>query len=418
MSEKTLSNATISEEKLDKLAQVAIHTGLGLEKGQDLLITAPMTAAPLVRKITEHAYKAGAGVVTTIYSDEEATLARYRHANDESFDKAPDWLYEGMAKAFDNNTARLAVAGDNPMMLADEDPEKVSRASRATSKAYKPALRKISGFDINWNIVSYPNAKWAKLVFPGLGEDEAVKKLADAIFTASRVDNDDPVAAWAEHNAEIHTRRDWLNKMNFSALHFTGPGTDLTVGLADGHKWAGGASQAKNGITCNPNIPTEEVFTTPHKDRVDGHVRATKPLSYNGTLIEEIEMVFKDGKAVEVRAKKGEDIWNKVLDTDEGGRRLGEVALVPHSSPISQSGVLFYNTLFDENAACHIAMGQCYAECIEGGGKMSETEIADAGGNASLIHIDWMIGSADIDIDGITQDGERVPVFRKGEWAQ
>ncbi|WP_404403757.1 aminopeptidase [Pelagibacterium halotolerans] len=418
MNEQILSNAAISEEKLDKLAQVAVHTGLGLQKGQDLLITAPMTAAPLVRKITEHAYKAGAGLVTTFYSDEQATLARYRYGNDESFDKATDWLYEGMAKAFDNNTARLAIAGDNPMMLADEDPEKVSRANRATSKAYKPALRKISGFDINWNIVSYPNTKWAKLVFPDLGEDEAVKELADAIFAASRVDNDDPVAAWAEHNANIHARRDWLNKMSFSALHFTGPGTDLTVGLADGHKWAGGASQAKNGITCNPNIPTEEVFTTPHKDRVDGHVRATKPLSYQGTLIEDIEMVFKDGKAVEVRAKKGEDIWNKVLDTDEGGRRLGEVALVPHSSPISQSGILFYNTLFDENAACHIAMGQCYAECIEGGGKMSEDEIAAAGGNASLIHIDWMIGSNEIDVDGITKDGERVAVFRKGEWAQ
>lgn len=418
MSDTSSPNAPISEEKLDKLAQVAVHTGLGLQPGQDLLITAPMTAAPLVRRIVAHAYKAGAGVVSTFYSDEETTLARYRHANDASFDKAPSWLYEGMAKAFENNTARLAIAGDNPMMLANEDPEKVSRASRATSKAYKPALQKISGFEINWNIVAYPNIKWAKLVFPDASEDEAVKKLADAIFAASRVDTDDPVAAWAAHNTEIHARRDWLNQMDFAALHFTGPGTDLTVGLSDGHKWAGGASKAKNGITCNPNIPTEEVFTTPHKNRVDGHVRATKPLSYNGTLIENIEMVFKNGEAVEVRATKGADVWNKVLDTDPGARRLGEVALVPHSSPISQSGVLFYNTLFDENAACHIAMGQCYAECIIDGGKMNEDEIAAAGGNSSLIHIDWMIGSAEIDIDGITKDGDRVPVFRKGEWAQ
>ncbi len=411
------SNAPVNEEKLDKLAQVAVHTGLGLEAGQDLLITAPLSALPLVRKITEHAYKAGAGLVTTLYSDEEATLARYRHANDDAFDHAAGWLYEGMAKAFGSNTARLAISGDNPMMLAEQDPEKVSRANRANSKAYKPAIKKITGFEINWNIVSYPNPQWAKLVFPDLGEDEAVAKLADAIFAASRVDQADPVEAWKQHNAEIHARRDWLNKMKFRDLHFTAPGTDLVVGLADDHEWAGGASLAKNGITCNPNIPTEEVFTTPHARRVDGVVRSTKPLSHNGSVIEDIEMVFKDGVAVEVRASKGENVWNKVLDTDEGGRRLGEVALVPHSSPISQSGVLFYNTLFDENAACHIAMGQCYTECFVDGDKLSEDEVAEKGGNSSLIHIDWMIGSGEMDIDGITQDGERVPVFRKGEWA-
>jgi aminopeptidase len=205
--------------------------------------------------------------------------------------------------------------------------------------------------------------------------------------------------------------------MKFRDLHFTAPGTDLVVGLADDHEWAGGASLAKNGITCNPNIPTEEVFTTPHARRVNGVVRSTKPLSHNGSVIEDIEMVFKDGVAVEVRASKGENVWNTVLDTDEGGRRLGEVALVPHSSPISQSGVLFYNTLFDENAACHIAMGQCYTECFVDGDKLSEEQVAEKGGNSSLIHIDWMIGSGEMDIDGITPDGERVPVFRKGEWA-
>jgi aminopeptidase len=407
----------VDAEKLDKLAQVAVHTGLGLKPGQDLLMTAPLTALPLVRAITEHAYKAGAGLVTTIYSDEAATLARFRNAPDDAFDHAADWLFEGMAKAFDNNTARLAIAGDNPLMLANEDPEKVARANRATSKAYKPAIQRITSFATNWNIVAYPNAKWAALVFPDLPEDQAVTKLADAIFAASRVDRDDPVAEWAKHNAEIHARRDWLNKMNFRDLHFTAPGTDLVVGLADGHAWKGGASKAKNGITCNPNIPTEEVFTTPHAHRVNGTVRATKPLSHQGTLIENIEMTFKDGVAVEVSATKGGEVWNKVLDTDEGGRRIGEVALVPHSSPISQSGVLFYNTLFDENAACHIAMGQCYSECFVDGDKLSEAEIAERGGNSSLIHIDWMIGSGEMDIDGITQDGERVAVFRKGEWA-
>lgn len=410
-------NTPIDPVKLDKLAEVAIKVGLQLQPGQDLVLTAPMAALPLVRKITEHAYKAGAGVVQPIFSDEEITLNRYRHAADASFDKAPGWLFEGMAKAFDGNAARLAISGDNPMMLANEDPAKVARANRATSMAYKPALEKITGFDINWNIVSYPNASWAKLVFPDDAEEVAVKKLADAIFAASRVDVEDPIGAWKAHNAKLKERWTWLNGQQFASLHYTGPGTDLTIGLADEHRWKGGASEAKNGITCNPNIPTEEVFTTPHSQRVEGYVRSTKPLSHNGTLIADIEVKFEGGRIVEAKASKGEAVLQKVLDTDEGSRRLGEVALVPHSSPISKSGVLFYNTLFDENAASHIALGQCYADCFINGTKMSPDEIAKRGGNKSLIHIDWMIGSDKIDIDGIKADGSTVPVMRKGEWA-
>lgn len=410
-------NTPIDPVKLDKLAEVAIKVGLQLQPGQDLVLTAPMAALPLVRKITEHAYKAGAGVVQPIFSDEEITLNRYRHAADASFDKAPGWLFEGMAKAFDGNAARLAISGDNPMMLANEDPAKVARANRATSMAYKPALEKITGFDINWNIVSYPNASWAKLVFPDDAEDVAVKKLADAIFAASRVDVEDPIGAWKAHNAKLKERWTWLNGQQFASLHYTGPGTDLTIGLADEHRWKGGASEAKNGITCNPNIPTEEVFTTPHSQRVEGYVRSTKPLSHNGTLIADIEVKFEGGRIVEAKASKGEAVLQKVLDTDEGSRRLGEVALVPHSSPISKSGVLFYNTLFDENAASHIALGQCYADCFINGTKMSPDEIAKRGGNKSLIHIDWMIGSDKIDIDGSKADGSKVPVMRKGEWA-
>jgi aminopeptidase len=412
-----MSISPIDPVKLDKLAQVAIKVGLQLAEGQDLLMTAPMSAAPLVRRITEHAYKAGAGLVTTLYSDEEATLARYKHANDASFDKAAGWLYSGMAEAFKANTARLAIAGDNPMMLAGQDPEKLSRANRANSAAYRPALELITGFDINWNIVSYPGSAWAKLVFPNDPEDVAVGKLADAIFKASRVDLEDPIAAWKDHNAELKARWTWLNGKKFSALHYTGPGTDLTVGLADNHRWKGGASEAKNGITCNPNIPTEEVFTTPHRLRVEGHVAATKPLSHNGTLIEGMQARFEGGVLVELKATKGQDVFNKVLDTDEGARRLGEVALVPHSSPISASGLLFYNTLYDENAACHIAMGQCYADCFEDGKTATPDQIFERGGNKSLIHIDWMIGSNQIDIDGVHADGSREPVMRKGEWA-
>ena len=407
----------IDPVKLDRLAEVAIKVGLRLEPGQDLILTAPMSALPLVRKIVEHAYKAGAGIVQPIFADEEITLNRYRYAQDASFDKAPGWLFEGMAKAFESNAARLAISGDNPMMLSQQDPAKVARANRATSMAYRPALEKITGFDINWNIVSYPNPAWAKLVFPDDSEEVAIGKLAEAIFAASRVDREDPIGEWHAHNAKLKERWTWLNGHRFAALHYTGPGTDLTIGLADEHRWKGGASEAKNGITCNPNIPTEEVFTTPHSQRVSGYVRSTKPLSHNGTLIADIQVKFEGGRIVEAKASQGEAVLLKVLDTDEGSRRLGEVALVPHSSPISKSGILFYNTLFDENAASHIALGQCYADCFINGTKLSPDEIAARGGNKSLIHIDWMIGSDQIDIDGITSDGSKVPVMRKGEWA-
>ncbi|MDN5929121.1 MAG: aminopeptidase [Hyphomicrobiales bacterium] len=409
--------ASVDPVRLDKLAEVAVKVGLRLERGQNLFLTAPAAALPLVRRIADHAYRAGAGLVTPILSDEEITLSRFRNATDESFDRAPGWLYDGVAKAFSENTARLAIVGDNPMLLSNEDANKVARANKANSLAYQPALEKIAGFDINWNIVAYPGTSWAKQVFPDDAEEIAVAKLADAIFAASRVDGEDPIGAWEAHNAALRKRTEWLNGKHFSALHYSGPGTDLTIGLADGHEWQGGASSAKNGIICNPNIPTEEVFTTPHARRVEGHVSSTKPLSYQGTLIDEISVRFEEGRIVEAKAARGEAVLAKVLDTDEGARRLGEVALVPHSSPISASGILFFNTLFDENASCHIALGQCYSKCFLGGAKLTPEQIAAQGGNKSLIHIDWMIGSDKVDIDGIAEDGSRTPVFRRGEWA-
>jgi aminopeptidase len=410
-------SASIDTIKLDKLAEVAVKVGLNLQEGQDLFLTAPVTALAFVRRIVEHAYKAGAGLVTPMLADEQMTLARFRFAHDASFDRAPAWLYEGIGKAFAANTARLAIVGDNPMLLAGEDPAKVARANKANSIAYKPALEKIAGFDINWNIVAFPGAAWAQQVFPHDEPDVAVAKLSDAIFAASRVDVADPIAAWAAHNAALRSRTQWLNGQRFAALHYTGPGTNLTIGLADGHEWEGGASVAKNGVVCNPNIPTEEVFTTPHAHRVEGTVVSTKPLSYQGTLIDRIAVRFEAGRIVEATAAHGQDVLRKVLETDDGARRLGEVALVPHSSPISASGLLFFNTLFDENAASHIALGQCYAKCFIDGDKLTPEQIAAQGGNKSLIHIDWMIGSDKIDIDGIKPDGSRVPVFRKGEWA-
>jgi aminopeptidase len=403
--------------KLDQLAEVIVRVGLNLQPGQNLLISAPVEALPLVRRVAAAAYRAGAGVVTPLLSDEEVTLARYRHGQDASFDAAAGWLFRGMAEAYDEGAARLAISADNPMLLKGQDPAKVARANKATSIASRPAMEKITGFETNWCVASYPGRAWARQVFAGIPEDEAVGKLAEAIFAASRLNNNDPVAEWSAHDARLQKRMKWLDDQRFSALHFRAPGTDLKVGLADNHSWKGGTGVTKTGITCLANIPTEEVFTTPHAQRVDGTARASKPLVHQGTLIENIEVRFEAGRIVEARASSGEEVLQKLLDTDEGARRLGEVALVPHSSPISHSGLLFFNTLFDENAACHIALGQCYSECFTDEVAADNAAIAASGGNSSLIHVDWMIGSGQTDIDGIRADGTVVPVFRKGEWA-
>ena len=402
---------------LDKLAELSIKTGVALAAGQDLLITAPYEAAPLVRRLAYHAYKAGAGVVTPLFSDPAVTLMRYQNARPESFDHATQWLFDGMAAAFDANTARLAVVGEDPMLLSEQNPDSVGRANQALSKASSAVRERITRFDVNWNIIAWPGTEWAKQVFPELSDQDAQVALADAIFKASRADQEDPIGAWAVHNKNLRMRTDWLNERNFAALRFYGGGTDLTVGLANDHEWMGGASVARNGITCNPNIPSEEVFTTPHAQKVEGTVRSTKPLSHQGTLIEDISVTFKEGRIIEASASRGQDVFLKLLDTDDGARRLGEVALVPHSSPISQSGLLFYNTLFDENAACHIALGQCYSKCFKNGAALSAEDVTERGGNSSMIHVDWMIGSDEIDIDGIAQDGTVTAVFRNGEWA-
>jgi aminopeptidase len=407
---------TMFDQKLDKLAALAVRVGLNLQPGQEVVMTAPVEALPLVRRIAAHAYQAGATLVTPLIGDDEVALARYRHAGDDAFDTAPGWLFEGMAAAFRGGAARLAVVGEDPTLLAGQDPAKVARANRARSIAYRPALELITSFAINWNLVPAATPGWAREVFPGLPESEAVARLWDAIFMACRVDQADPVAGWAAHNATLHARTTFLNGKDYAELRYRGPGTDLVIGLADGHLWAGGAEPAKNGIICNPNIPTEEVFTTPHKLRVNGTVRSTKPLAYQGTLIDDIQVRFEEGRIVEAHASRGEDVLRRVLETDEGAARLGEVALVPHSSPISASGLLFRNTLFDENAASHIALGQAYTTCLRDSAGVPMEELAKRGANASLIHIDWMIGSGEIDIDGVTKAGSVEPLMRGGEF--
>jgi aminopeptidase len=408
---------TTHEARLDRLAEIAVRVGLGgLQPGQELVMTSPLAALPLSRRITAHAYRAGASLVTTMFSDDEATLLRYRLAADDSFDRAAGWLYDGMAAAFRNGAARLAIVGEDPSLLAAADPAKVARANHARSIAYRPAMQLITDTVINWSLVASATPAWAQAVFPDLPEAEAVAQLWEAIFAVSRVDAEDPIAAWATHNATLMARRRQLNEKRYAALHFRGPGTDLRVGLADQHEWMGGLSTARNGVTGNPNIPTEEVFTTPHGGRTEGTVTSTKPLAYQGTLIRDIAVRFEAGSIVQATASTGQDVLQRMISTDDGARRLGEVALVPASSPIARSGLLFFNTLFDENAACHIALGQSYSRCFTDRGKAGPEALAERGANRSLIHVDWMIGSAQVDVDGITAAGEAEPMMRSGEF--
>ncbi len=402
---------------LDKYAELTVKSGLNIRKGQQVLITAPLEAVDLVRRITHHAYKAGASLVTTLYNDEQATLMRFTDGDDSAFDSAAGWLFNGMAEAFrDGGCARLGIIGENPALLSGQDIDKVARANRARSIAYKPAVEQITTFATNWCIISAATVSHARSVFPGLADDLALAKLWEAIFKCTRADQPDPVAAWAAHNAALHARVLKLNDKRFAALAYKGPGTDFVLGLADDHEWAGGASMAKNGIMCNPNIPSEEVFTMPHRERVDGVVRSTKPLSYQGTFIDGIEVTFEKGRIVKGTAAKGAEVFKKMIETDDGAARLGEVALVPHSSPISASGLVFNETLYDENAACHIAVGQAYSQNLKDCADLSADERKAKGMNSSLVHVDWMIGSGELDVDGVAKDGKREPLMRKGEW--
>jgi aminopeptidase len=402
---------------LDAYAELVVKAGVSVGAGQQLLISAPLEAVDLVRLITRHAYLAGAALVTTLYNDDATKLMRFRNGRDETFDTAPEWLFNGMAEAIkDGSVARLAIIGEDPALLSGEYPDHVARANRAHSKAYKPFIQHISGFATNWCVISAATPTHAKNVFPELNPDAALAALWAAIFKCTRADLPDPVGAWEHHTKALHARTAQLNASRYAALKYSGPGTDLTIGLVDDHIWAGGASRARNGILCNPNIPSEEVFTMPHRERVDGVVRSTKPLSYQGTMIDGIGARFEKGLIVEGMAAKGHDVFRKMIETDDGAARLGEVALVPHSSPISASGIVFNETLYDENAASHIAVGQAYSQNMKDTASLSAEEKLARGMNTSLIHVDWMIGSGEIDIDGVGKDGKSEPLMRKGEW--
>ncbi|MFT3893474.1 MAG: aminopeptidase [Anaerolineales bacterium] len=403
------------DQMLEKYADVTVRVGLNLRKGQRLVIQALLDDTPFVRRVTESAYKAGARYVDVSFNDEKLARIRFEHADPESITEVPDWAIVRNEEYLKRGDAFLSIASSDPDLLNGINPELIAKNRKARAEKFEP-LRKYEN-EYNWCVVSTASPSWAKKIFPDIPVEQAQAKLWEAIFSACRIDVADPVQAWKDHTDKLIQYRDYLNAKRYTSLHYTAPGTDLMVGLPENHFWEGGGSTFKNGIFGIPNLPTEEVFTTPHKDQVDGVVKASFPLNLQGVLIEDFSITFEKGKAVKVTAKKGEEDLRKLLETDENAGRLGECALVPNSSPIGQRGHLFYNTLFDENASCHLAFGNSYRESIQGGTEMTEEEFAAAGGNKSLIHVDFMIGSAEMNIDGICADGTREPVLRAGEWA-
>jgi aminopeptidase len=413
------------DRQLYSYGQLAVKVGLNLRAGQRLLIIGPLAsggvsleAAPLVRHIAASAYQAGASLVETIWGDEAIQMARFKHAPRDSFGEFSAWLPKALFDHAEAGHAIISVYANDPDQLKDEPPELVSAVSQAVSKNVRPFRELISRNQTNWTVVAAAGAGWAARVFPSLPPAEQSQKLWAAIGKLVRLDRPDPVAAWEEHLAALARRRDYLNAKRYASLRYTGVGTDFTLGLPDGHMWVAGRSESRGGITFAPNLPTEEVFTMPHKDCVDGVVRSTKPLSYGGTVIEDFSLWFEGGKVTKVAAERGEAVLRQLVDTDGGAGRLGEVALVPHSSPVSQSGLLFYNTLFDENAASHVALGSAYKFTLSGGETMGDEAFERAGGNRSGVHVDFMIGSGALDIDGVMANGATEPLMRRGEWAQ
>lgn len=405
------------QNKLEKYAELVVRTGVNLQENQTLMINAPTEAAYFVRLVAKKAYEIGAKDIHMNWVDEELTRLKYENAPKEVLETVPQWRVDMFDHYAEEGSAVLSIKPSNPDLLKGIDASKIAASNKANSQAMKNFRSYTMNDRLTWCVASVPGEAWAQKIFPNANAEEAVEKLWDQIFKITRADKEDPIAAWDEHNKTLAKVRDFLNDKQYSKLIYKAPGTDLELELPEGHIWKGGAGPTEKGIQFNANIPTEEVYTMPHKYGVNGTVKNTKPLNYGGNLIDNFTLTFKDGKVVDYTAEQGYDTLKHLLDTDDGASRLGEVALVPHESPISQSGLIFYNTLYDENASCHLALGKAYPTSIAGGPKMDEDELDKAGANDSLTHVDFMMGSAELDIDGVTADGKTEPVFRNGTWA-
>lgn len=405
-------------ELLNKYAYAIVKTGINVQKGHTVILQTDVDQAPLARLITKKAYELGAKEVIVKWSDDIVNREQFIGTPQDVLTDIPQYKIDESLDMIAKGASRISLRSSDPDALAGVDGEKVAAYQAAVGKALSEQRKATQANKVSWVVAAAAGAKWAAKVFPDLAtEEEQVDALWDAIFKAVHMYDADPIATWEQKDVTLNEKADELNKEQFSALHYTAPGTDLTVGLPANHRWEGAGSDNVRGERFMANMPTEEVFTAPDANRVDGVVRSTKPLSYAGTTILDMEFTFKDGKVVNVTAAEGEDVLKRLIATDEGAARLGEVALVPDPSPISQSGITFYNTLFDENASNHLALGSAYAFSLIGGTEMSEEELKAAGLNRSTVHVDFMIGSKDMDVDGVRADGSTVPIFRNGDWA-
>lgn len=406
------------ESNLEKYAELTVRVGLNIQSGQTLWINAPIHHPAFVRLIVRKAYEAGARHVHIEWQDEICTQIKYTYAPEEAFHEYPTWRAEALGELADNNGAYLWIDADNPELLKDIDPARISANAKAAGPKLVKWRESMSSYKMTWSIIAAPSSAWAKKVFPQLAEEAAISALWDAIFQATHVDQEYPVQTWNDHNSTLRSKREQLNEKQFRKIHYRAPGTELTVLLPDNHIWRGGsATNETGGFDFNPNIPTEEVFISPNRLGTQGTVRSTKPLSYQGNLINNFTFTFEQGRIVDYTAEEGYESLKAMVEMDEGAHYLGEIALVPHISPISNSNLIFFNTLYDENASNHLALGRAFPTCIVGGTSMSKEEQEKAGLNNSLIHVDFMIGSAEMDIDGEHADGSIEPIFRKGNWA-
>lgn len=406
------------ENMLNDYARLCVEVGINLQKGEPLVINSPIEGADFVRLVAKHAYELGASEVHINWNDEVLTKLKYENAPMEIFENFPKWHADSLEYYAEKGAGFLSIHAQDPELLKEMDPKKIAASNKSSSLGLKE-FRKYTMNDINsWCVVSIPTVSWAKRVFPDLSEDQAYDKLWEAIFNATRMNLEDPIKAWEEHIDTLMEKNKFLNEKAFKTLHYSSSnGTDLTVALPKGHIWASGGSYDSKGTYFVANMPTEEVFTMPHKYGVNGVVHSTKPLNYAGKLIDEFKLTFKDGKIADYDAKIGKEVLKDLFDIDEGANYLGEVALVPYESPISKSNIIFKNTLFDENASCHFAFGKAYPTNIEGGAKMPDEELEAHGVNNSLTHVDFMIGSKDMNIVGETEDGQKIQIFKNGNWA-
>ncbi len=409
-------------ENLKKYAELAIKIGLNLRAGQQLIIFnsstrgVPIHAAPFVREVARAAYTAGARYVDVIWNDEALLRMRAELAPRDSAKEYSTWHINALKNNLDNGDAMLTIRSNNPGLLSDLDADFIGAMQQTHLEKYSPITSAVTMNKSNWLVIAAASPDWALKLFPNLSSEEAEAKLWEAIFQITRVDQPDPIAAWETHIKNLHARSTYLSGKQYKALKYSAPGTDLTIGLPAGHRWISARELAQNGIEFTANIPTEEVFTIPHREQVNGVVSASMPLAYSGMMIEDFSLTFEKGRVVKVSAKKGESTLKNMVEADEGACFLGEVALVPYSSPISQRGHLFYDPLIDENVASHLALGHAYRSNLIGGNELTDAEFMARGGNVSISHVDFMVGSNKLDIDGIKEDGTTEPVMRKGDW--